>query len=161
MTILPESVLPPLPAELSPVGAWDTSRPGEPRHQWVYRFASGYGASVIRGAGAYATRESLPPPGEGLYELAVIRFHGPGPDHWKIITDKRAWDEEAEGFFIPAIPHFPTPLTHDVHGWVSLEQLMRLLVQIAAIPPEPVTVTTAVQVPALEEGTADDIPGLA
>lgn len=114
--------------------------------QWVYRFASGYGASVITGHGAYGGQESL-------YELATIRFTGPGQDDWKVTVDKWTWDEDdedAESIRVPAVPHAPTPLTYDVHGWLTLTQVSELLERIAAIPAPPVTRVEATVVPALE-----------
>lgn len=47
----------------------------------VFRFANGYGASIIRGFGAYGT------------ELAVLRFTGPGKTEWEITYDTPITDD--------------------------------------------------------------------
>ena len=54
----------PLPIEIEP---WAVYGYGADSKQWIYRFANGYGASVIND-GYDADR--------GLYELAVVVFDG-------------------------------------------------------------------------------------
>ena len=64
----------PLPIE---VPAWKIVDLGPLGEQHIYRFANGYGASVIRGQYTYGGLD-------GLYEAAVIGFRG---DKWGIISD--------------------------------------------------------------------------
>lgn len=47
----------------------------------LFRFANGYGASVIRNPGSYGT------------ELAVLRFTGPGKTEWEITYDTPITDD--------------------------------------------------------------------
>ena len=99
----------PLPIELEPRLARDRSAgiDGYIQHQWVYRFANGYGASVVQGTHTYGGPA-------GLYELAVIVFHG---ERWELTYD--------------------TPVTADVLGHLSLADVAGVLVQIAALEPAP------------------------
>jgi hypothetical protein len=73
--------------------------------QWVFEFENGYGASVISGYGAYGN--SISP-----YELAVIRWVG----------DKFELD-------------YTTPITDDVIGYNTLDEINELLDQIKNLPP--------------------------
>jgi len=72
--------------------------------QWVYRFPNGYGASVIRGPWSYGGPE-------GLYELGVVVFSG---DSWELT--------------------YETPITSDVLGHLSLDEVAATLAKIAALP---------------------------
>jgi hypothetical protein len=72
----------------------------------VYRFDNGFGASVVRNNYSYGGSE-------GLWELGVIRFVG--EDFWDLVYD--------------------TPITDDVIGSQTEEEIADLLVQIAALPP--------------------------
>lgn len=74
--------------------------------QVVYRFANGYGASVVQFPHSYGYAE-------GLYELAVIHFDGENNDAWRLTYD--------------------TPVTSDVLGYLSEEEVLATLVQIAAL----------------------------
>ena len=78
-----------------------------PHRQAVTTFANGYGASVIQGRTTYGGPE-------GLYELAVIR-----------------WTED--GFDLV----YDTPITNDVKGHLSEEDVTRLLGEIAELPAVP------------------------
>jgi hypothetical protein len=96
----------PLPIEIEswkdiPQHAWSTN-PGE---QHLYRFANGYGASVVRGPYTYGGRE-------GLYELGVVRCLD--DDTWSLTYD--------------------TPITDDVLGYLTLTEVADLLIRIAALP---------------------------
>ena len=75
------------------------------RHQKIYRFKNGYGASVIK----------LPKDVAGgvweVWELAVVRFYG---DSYEITYD--------------------TPVTNDVVGCLLWEDVEELLEQIKALP---------------------------
>ena len=62
--------------------------------QRIYKFANGYGASVVRHENSYGGRE-------GLYELAVLDSDG------NICYD--------------------SPITNDVIGWLTIEQVDGLL----------------------------------
>lgn len=66
--------------------------------QKIYRFENGWGASVIKNIASYGYEE-------GLWELAVIRFIGPGENDWNLNYDHpesngdcrgRLTDEEVE-----------------------------------------------------------------
>ena len=71
----------------------------------VYQFENGYGASIIRGEHTYG--------GDlGLFELAVLKF----------ISD--------DDFMLC----YDTPITEDVIGYLSLDELAPLLQQIKALP---------------------------
>lgn len=86
--------------------------------QQIYRFDNGYGASAIRftfnsasfggsglTVGSYGAEH-------GLWELAVIRFTG--ADDWEITYD--------------------TPITDDVVGWLTDEQVQEHLRLIRDLP---------------------------
>jgi hypothetical protein len=79
--------------------------------QKVYRFANGYGASVIQlnhlGASSYGGEQ-------GLWEMAVAKFHGPGNDDWEVTYD--------------------TPVSDDVIGWLSDEDVEARLAEIRDLP---------------------------
>ena len=71
----------------------------------VYQFENGYGASIIRGKHTYG--------GDlGLFELAVLKF----------ISD--------DDFMLC----YDTPITEDVIGYLSLDELAPLLQQIKELP---------------------------
>lgn len=69
--------------------------------QRIYKFANGYGASVVRHEYSYGGRE-------GLFELAVL---------------------DANGELC-----YSSPVTNDVIGWLTMEQVDGLLDQISVIP---------------------------
>lgn len=73
-------------------------------YQKVYRFANGYGASVVCGPHTYGGSV-------GLFELAVLKFEGKG---WTLTYD--------------------TPITNDVEGHLTQGAVDDLLDQIAALP---------------------------
>ena len=66
----------------------------------VYRFHNDYGASVVRNSMSHG------------FELAVIKFTGPGDDDWDI--------------------NYDTPITDDVIGFVA-DELPEILAQIEAL----------------------------
>lgn len=68
--------------------------------QWTFKFANGYGASVVRHSFSYGSED-------GLWELAVLG------------TDGRLTYE--------------TPITDDVIGWQSDDDIVRLLGEIEAL----------------------------
>jgi len=74
----------------------------------IYRFANGYGASVICHPGSYGFED-------GLWELAVALYHGEGEDDWRI--------------------DYSTPITNDVLGYLTEEQVEETLSAIEALPP--------------------------
>ena len=74
--------------------------------QKIYRFANGYGASVVQFRGSYGFED-------GLWELAVIKFIDSKTDHFRIT--------------------YETPLTTDVIGHLSLDEVESTLDQIAAL----------------------------
>jgi len=78
--------------------------------QWIWRFPNNYGASVAQGPYSYGGDA-------GLYELAVLKFTGPGDD-----------DSELT---------YETPITDDVIGWLSLAEVAAKLVEIAALSGAP------------------------
>lgn len=72
--------------------------------QQIYRFDNGYGASVVRGKFTYGGDK-------GLFELGVIKFDG---DKWRL--------------------NYETPITSDVEGSLTPDEVMTLLDRIAALP---------------------------
>ena len=95
--------IPALPIEAEP---WQTMNRGElGGSQWIYRFANGYGASVVQGPYSYGGPQ-------GLYELAVIEFMV--GDEWGLT--------------------YATPVTDDVLGRLTLDEVAATLVTIAALP---------------------------
>jgi hypothetical protein len=72
--------------------------------QKVYRFANGYGASVVRFYGSYGFEA-------GNWELGVVKFTG---DNWKLT--------------------YETPVTNDVIGYLTAEEVEATLDQIEALP---------------------------
>ena len=79
--------------------------------QRLYEFQNGYGASVVRFFGSYGHED-------GKWELAVLKYSAPG-------------DYELT---------YDTPITNDVLGWLSDEQVDSTLAQIEALTPHTVTV---------------------
>lgn len=75
--------------------------------QRVFRFANGYGASVVRFRGSYGHQS-------GFFELAVIEFTGPDADDFNLVYD--------------------TPITDDVIGWLSEDAVQETLDEIQALP---------------------------
>jgi len=81
------------------------SAPGYEIKQIVYRFKNNYGASVVQGFGTYGADD-------GLFELAVLEWY----------------DEEK--FHIT----YDTPLTNDVLGYLTPEDVEQHLDEIEALP---------------------------
>jgi hypothetical protein len=77
--------------------------------QKIYRFANGYGASVVKGDHTYGGEE-------GLWELAVIIFaKGTDNNHtYELVYD--------------------TPITQDVEGNLNDDEVEKLLDQIFVLP---------------------------
>lgn len=75
--------------------------------QKVYRFANDYGASVVRTPFSYGGCD-------GLWELGVVLFNGPGEDDYKLTYD--------------------TPVTNDVCGHLTDDQVQQTLEAIRALP---------------------------
>lgn len=75
--------------------------------QAVYRFPNGLGASVVQHSFSYGQEQ-------GLWELAVIRFDGEASDKWHITYD--------------------TPVTDDVLGRLSEEDVVAALAAIEKLP---------------------------
>ena len=69
--------------------------------QYLFRFDNGYGASVVKHDGSYGH-------GSDLWELAVIYFEG-----------ESAWHLT-----------YSTPITNDVEGWLTDEEVRKLLQKI-------------------------------
>lgn len=97
------SALAPLPIEAQPWKINDLSAAGYRHEQWIYKFTNGFGASVVIGDHTYGGKE-------GLYEIAVLKFDG----HESTLT-------------------YDTPITNDVLGWQSLEDVAGVLVAVAAL----------------------------
>jgi len=73
--------------------------------QKLYSFPNGYGASVIRNSMSYGGKE-------GLWELAVLK-----------------------GTDVSVAPiTYDTPITEDVMGWLSDEEVEETLTAISALP---------------------------
>lgn len=75
--------------------------------QKIYRFPNGYGASVVRHSYSYGSER-------GLWELAVVTFNG--TDHYNITLE------------------YSTPVTSDVEGCLSDDDVQRLLKEISELP---------------------------
>ena len=75
--------------------------------QRIFRYKNGYGASVVRGPYTYGGSQ-------GLFELAVIRFIG----------------EDTERSYDLA---YDTPITNDVVGWLSEDDVQSLLRRVARL----------------------------
>lgn len=90
------------------IPAWKIKDLNMGGEQHIYRVTNGYGASVVRGPYTYGGTE-------GLFELGVIVFDD---DTWELT--------------------YETPITSDVLGHLTLEEVAETLVQIAALP-RPVT----------------------
>lgn len=75
--------------------------------QHVYKFANGYGASVVQHEFSYGSHENL-------WELAVIHFDDTG--EWSL--------------------DFSTAITDDVIGWINMVQVMEILLQIEHLQPK-------------------------
>ena len=71
--------------------------------QYVFRFENDYGASVIKNNGSYGHNDDL-------WELAVLKFYGPDECQWDL--------------------NYETPITDDVIGWQTDEQIRDLLKRI-------------------------------
>ena len=74
--------------------------------QKLYKFPNGYGASVVRNPYSFGGFK-------GLWELAVIRYYGDHFDHFDI--------------------DYSTPITDDVLGYLSEEDVDTILDKIAAL----------------------------
>jgi hypothetical protein len=74
--------------------------------QKIFRFDNGFGASVVRHLGSYGSNE-------GLWELAVIKFHGKGNFDFKL--------------------DYSTPITDNVLGHLQEDEVEDLLNVIAAL----------------------------
>lgn len=72
--------------------------------QWVYRFANGYGGSVINHSGSYGV------------ELAVVEWDD--------------WLTEDDDYTIC----YTTPVTGDVLGWLTFDELVSKLGEVQALP---------------------------
>lgn len=72
--------------------------------QKVFKFENGYGASVVKNPYSYGGDE-------GLWELAVVLvYENEGKLSWKLVYD--------------------TPITEDVLGWLTWEEVEETLKQI-------------------------------
>lgn len=71
------------------------------KHQWLFKFKNGYGASVIKHYGSYGFEDDL-------FELAVIE-----------LNKKNSWNI-----------CYNTPITDDVMGYLSNEEVLELLERI-------------------------------
>lgn len=72
--------------------------------QKLYSYRNGYGASVVQNGMSYGGRE-------GKFELAVIKFDSTG--QWDLC--------------------YTTPITSDVIGWLTWEEVEALLRKIEAL----------------------------
>lgn len=98
------AIVAPLPIEITALTS--RGRPGLGGEQHIFRFPNGYGASIVRGYGTYGYEQ-------GLYELAVIRFVGDDPDDFGLC--------------------YSTPITDDVLGYLSIEDVAVLLLRVAKL----------------------------
>lgn len=92
------------------LAGWESrSHPSGDGEQYIVRFTNGYGASVVRALGVTYGAE------EGLWELAVVTFTG--NDLWQFSLT------------------YETPITNDVLGYLTPEEVKGYLRQVAALPP--------------------------
>jgi hypothetical protein len=90
------------------------SHPIDAEFDWLggmsrrFYFPNKYGASVVRHAGSYGASA-------GLFELAVMQYDSV-ESKWKLTYD--------------------TPITNDVIGWLTIEEVNGLLDQIKALAPK-------------------------
>lgn len=75
--------------------------------QYLAKYPNGYGASIIKHDFSYGSKQ-------GLWELAVIQYDSIVPDKWNITYD--------------------TPITDDVLGYLTEEDVDTTLKIIAALP---------------------------
>lgn len=75
--------------------------------QGSIRFPNGYGASIVRTPSSYGGDE-------GLWELAVVIFTGESPWSFQLTHE--------------------TPITSDVLGWLTEEEVIETLRRIDALP---------------------------
>lgn len=80
----------------------------QPGVQYVFRFENNYGASVIKRLGSYGYNEDL-------WDLAVIRF------------GKYDEDEDEDDVYILI---YDTPITDDIEGHLTDEDVRNLLARI-------------------------------
>jgi len=80
--------------------------------QKIYRFANGYGASVIQGLHTYGGDQ-------GLWELAVTHYPKKDSDVFNLT--------------------YETPITSDVIGYLTEQEVEDLLTQIEALAPATTT----------------------
>ena len=73
---------------------------------YVFRFENNYGASVVKGNYTYGSHKDL-------WELAVIEFRDDSSDDFELTYD--------------------TPITSDVKGWLTDEDVRNLLQQIKGL----------------------------
>ena len=71
------------------------------KHQWLFKFENGYGASVIKHYGSYGFEDDL-------FELGVIKFNK--NNSWNLCYD--------------------TPITNDVIGYLTNEEVLEFLERI-------------------------------
>ena len=76
--------------------------------QILFRFRNGYGASVVQNGTSYGRGDR--------YELAVIRYLGPGEHEWSLC--------------------YETPITGDVIGHLSISAAHKILNDIGALGPD-------------------------
>lgn len=74
--------------------------------QELHRFSNGFGASVVKHCMSYGNED-------GLYEIAVIKFHGEGVDDYFLT--------------------YTTPITDDVLGRVPKEKIGDVLREIESL----------------------------
>jgi hypothetical protein len=72
----------------------------------IVRFPNQFGASIVQFSGSYGGED-------GLWELAVIKYASEGPDDWGLC--------------------YTTPITADVLGWLTEEQVLETCHRIAAL----------------------------
>ena len=75
------------------------------KHQWLFKFDNGYGASVVKHFGSYGFEDDL-------FELAVIKFDMPSKLYggWHL--------------------NYNTPITNNVIGYLTNNDVLRYLIKI-------------------------------
>lgn len=93
-----------------PIEVDTETRPGPPGdgEQHIVRFPNGYGASIVRHAGSYGHDA-------GLYELGVITHDGRKGGEYQLT--------------------YNTPITDDVLGYLTVEDVAKVLLEIRRLPP--------------------------
>lgn len=97
------------PQLLKKLGPFREPRAGHAEFQVIFRFRNGYGGSVVQHRSSYGGDQ-------GRYELAVAAWNSADDSDWSI--------------------NYSTPITHDVLDHLEQSDVIDVLNQVAALPPD-------------------------